>query len=115
MADEASAVYWNPAGIGTLNQGRFDIIYGSRQEDHKDALHNLHELVEEGLIDATSGSSETTLAKRSRLLKRLADLNNQIRDIQEDIQKSEDPKTKEANIEQRIKELLEAKKKFQWD
>lgn len=51
-----------------------------------------------------------------RLLKRLENLRNQIRDSREDIIKYQDPQTKEANIKQRTKELLEEKKKkFQWD
>jgi hypothetical protein len=50
-----------------------------------------------------------------RLLKRLEDLRNQIRDSQDDIHKYQDPQTKEANIKQRAKELLEEKKKSLWD
>ena len=50
-----------------------------------------------------------------RLLRRLEDLSKQIRDSQDDIQKYEDPQTKEANIKQRAKELLEEKKKSLWD
>ena len=50
-----------------------------------------------------------------RLLKRLDDLRNQIRKSRVDIHKYQDPQTKEANIKQRTRELLEAKEKFGWD
>ena len=51
-----------------------------------------------------------------RLLKRLEDLRNQIRESRADIIKYQDPQTKEAKIKQRAKELLEEKKKkFPWD
>lgn len=50
-----------------------------------------------------------------RLLKRLEDLRNQIKESRVDIHKYQDPQTKEANIKQRAKELLEDKEKFGWD
>lgn len=50
-----------------------------------------------------------------RLLKRLEDLRNQLRESRKEIQKYQDPKTKEENIKQRVRELLEEKKKSLWD
>jgi hypothetical protein len=47
-----------------------------------------------------------------RLLRRLEDLRNQIRKSRGDIIKYQDPKTKEENVKQRIKDLLEEKKGF---
>jgi hypothetical protein len=49
-----------------------------------------------------------------RLLQRLENLRNQIRESRKDILKYQDPETKEENVKQRMKELLEEKKKF-WD
>ncbi|OHB78736.1 MAG: hypothetical protein A2Z25_19930 [Planctomycetes bacterium RBG_16_55_9] len=48
------------------------------------------------------------------LLKRIEDLRNQLRDSHNEIIKYQDPKTKEENIKQRTKDLLEEKKRF-WD
>ena len=50
-----------------------------------------------------------------RLLKRLEDLRNLIRESRADILKYQDPKTKEENVKQRIKDLLEEKKRFWGD
>jgi len=47
-----------------------------------------------------------------RLLKQIEDLRSQLRDMRNDIIKYQDPKTKEANVKQRIKDLLEEKKGF---
>jgi len=49
-----------------------------------------------------------------RLLQRLEGLRKQISENRTDILKYQDPKTKEENVKQRAKELLEEKKKF-WD
>ncbi|MBN2314573.1 MAG: hypothetical protein JXM79_11635 [Sedimentisphaerales bacterium] len=47
-----------------------------------------------------------------RLLRQLDDLRKQIMESRKDILKYQDPKTKEENVKQRAKELLEEKKKF---
>jgi hypothetical protein len=49
-----------------------------------------------------------------RLLKQIEDLRSQLRDRRNDIIKYQDPKTKEANVKQRIKDLLDEKKGF-WE
>jgi hypothetical protein len=46
------------------------------------------------------------------LLKRIEDLRSQLRESRNDIIKYQDPKTKEENVKQRIKDLLEEKKGF---
>ena len=48
------------------------------------------------------------------LLKRIEDLRSQLRKSRGDIIKYQDPKTKEENVKQRVKDLLEEKKGF-WD
>lgn len=50
-----------------------------------------------------------------RLLKRLEDLRIQMRESRQDILKYQDPKTKDENVKQRAKELLEQKNEFKWD
>ena len=50
-----------------------------------------------------------------RLLKRLEDLRIQIRESRQDILTYQDPKTKDENVKQRTKELLEQKIEFKWD
>jgi hypothetical protein len=46
------------------------------------------------------------------LLKRIEDLRSRLRESRNDIIKYQDPKTKEENVKQRVKDLLEEKKDF---
>ena len=50
-----------------------------------------------------------------RLLKWLEELQNRIKESRADIRTYQDPQTKQGNIKQRTRELLENKKKFGWD
>jgi hypothetical protein len=50
-----------------------------------------------------------------RLLKRLDDLKNQIKNSRNDILKYQDAKIKGENVKQRTKDLLEKKTEFAWD
>jgi hypothetical protein len=51
----------------------------------------------------------------ARLLKWLEELRNRIRESREEINKAQDEKTKDENVKQRTKELLEGKKGFNWE
>ena len=49
------------------------------------------------------------------LLKRLEELQNQIKESRADILKAQDSKVKAVNIKERTQELLKEKKGFNWD